>query len=146
MRFFGEDFDQVNAQLKTRSIRSVIKSKQFDQLTQNSVLEVWYRGEKVIDRRRDAKGLVVDKGDTLEFVISSSQGGSSRVPNLVGKKVSVADFMLKPEGLGLAVEYDDGGPLPKNLEGDAVIIDQYPSEGTTLPRGSTITLKVRKPL
>jgi len=147
MRFFGEDFDQITAQLKTRSIRTEIKSNKFDPLTQNSVLEVWYRGKKIIDRKRDSQGLMVDKGDTLEFVISSSQGGSSEVPSLVGTKVSIADFMLKPKGLKIAVEYStDQEPLPKNQEGDAVIVDQYPAEGTILPRGSTITLKVKKPL
>lgn len=146
MRFFGEDFDQITAQLKTRSIRAEVKSTTFDPLTQNSVLEVWYQGKKIIDRRQDSKGLTVDKGDTLEFVISSNQGGSSEVPSLVGTKVSHADFILRPKGLNIAIEYSDNEPLPKNLEGDAVIVDQYPSEGTTLPRGSTITLKVKKPL
>lgn len=110
------------------------------------MLEVWYQGKKIIDRRQDSKGLTVDKGDTLEFVISSNQGGSSEVPSLVGTKVSHADFILRPKGLNIAIEYSDNEPLPKNLEGDAVIVDQYPSEGTTLPRGSTITLKVKKPL
>jgi len=147
MRFFGEDFDQITAQLKTRSIQTNVKDTKFDPLTQNSVMEVWYRGEKIIDRQKDSKGLQVDKGDTLDFVISSNQGGSSEVPGIVGKKVSTVDFMLKSKGLNIAVEYGDGqDPLPQNLEGDAVIVDQYPSEGTTLPRGSTITVKVKSPI
>jgi len=147
MRFFGEDFDQVTAQLKTRSISTKIKDTKFDGLTQNSVMEVWYRGNKIIDRKKDAKGLKVDKGDTLEFVISSNQGGSSEVPSIVGNSVSTADWMLQPEGLKIAVEYTDGqAPLSKDLEGKAIIEDQYPPEGTVLPRGSTITVKVKRPL
>ena len=79
MRFYGEDFNQITAQLKTRNIYTNIKSKQFDGINQNSVLEVWYNGKLVIDRRKGAKGLVIDKGDTLDFVISSSQGGLSLI-------------------------------------------------------------------
>lgn len=145
MRFFGEDFDQITAQLKTRSINTVIRSTQFDPLTQNSVMEVWYNDRKVIDRRKDATGLTVDKGDTLEFVISSNEGGSSTVPSLVGGSVSRADFILRPKGLKFAIEYGAGQiPFSQAEEATAIIVDQYPDPEVTLPRGSTITIKVRK--
>jgi len=144
MRFYGEDFDQITAQLKTRNIYTNVKSKEFDPVNQNSVLEVWHDGQLVIDRRKGAKGLVIDKGSTLDFVISSAQGGSHEVPDLVGKTVEVADLILQRSGLKIAIEYGNDEVLDQDKEGRAEIILQYPPEGTTLPRGSTITVKVKQ--
>lgn len=143
LRFYGEDFNQVTAQLKTRNIYTNIKAKEFDAINQNSVLEVWHNGKLVVDRRKSAEGLVIDKGDTLDFVISSSQGGTSEVPDLIGKSVSAADLILKSIGLKIAIEYGNDNVLDQQSEGDAEIIMQYPPDGTDLPRGSTITVKVK---
>ncbi len=143
MRFYGEDFNQITAQLKTRNIYTNIKSKQFDGINQNSVLEIWHNGKLVIDRRKGAKGLVIDKGDTLDFVISSSQGGTSEVPILIGRSVSAADLILSGQGLKIAIEYGNDEVLDQESEGSAEIVMQYPPEGTNLPRGSTVTVKVK---
>ncbi len=142
MRFFGEEYDQIVAQLKSRNIYTKVKEERFDHLTQNSVLEVWHKGKMVINRKKSAKDLIIDKGDTLEFVISSSQGGSSKVLSLVGQTVATASFELQPRGLELDIDYD--GQVIED-KGSSIIISQDPAPGTLLPRGSTISVKVKAP-
>ncbi len=142
MRFFGDDFSQVEAALKTKNIYARIKEYKFDPLTQNSVLEVWHNGSLVISSSKQFKKFVIDKGDTLEFVISSAQGGASEVPRLIGHSISTARFILDPTGLELVIE-DEDGPLEEDLL-QSIIIGQNPSEQTSLPRGSKVTVKIRK--
>ena len=79
----------------------------------------------------------------MDFVISSSQGGTSEVPGLIGRSVSAADLILSGRGLKIAIEYGNDEVLDQESEGSAEIIMQYPPEGTDLPRGSTITVKVK---
>lgn len=143
MSFYGEDYVQVQAQLKRKSISSNVKSYEFDRLTQNSVLEVWHQGALVIGRNKDSKDLVVDKGDTLEFVVSSAQGGSSEVPDLIGRTVEQARFILNRTGLELEITYLND--LGIDDEERAVIAEQDPQEFTSLPRGSAIIVKIKAP-
>ena len=143
MRFFGEEYAQVEAALRSKSIYASIKEFQFDPLTQNSVLEVWHNGKKVIGRQKPPEEFIIDKGDTLEFVVSSNQGGSSDVPSLIGETVGVARFMLEPTGLTLSIE--NQADLSSQQEGQAIIISQDPPENARLPRGSSISVRVRIP-
>lgn len=140
MRFFGEEYTQVEAALKTKNVYSKIKEYQFDPLTQNSVLEVWHNGRMIISRQKPPEKFVVDKGDTLEFVVSSSQGGSSEVPDLIGETIGVARFILEPTGLNLSIS--NAASIDAGQEAQAIITSQDPPESTTLPRGSTISVRV----
>ena len=143
MVFFGEDYEQVKRTLQGKSITSEIKSYEFDPLTQNSVLEVWHNGRLKVSRSEDPDVFEINKGDVLEFVVSSAQGGVSEVPLLVGKTVGTADFIVTGEGLVLELQYlnDLGIDDTEN----AIVVEQDPEAGTTLPRGSTITVKIKAP-
>lgn len=141
--FYGENYAQVEAQLKRKSVYASIKKTEWDGMTQNSVLEVWYNGKKVIGQNKASKGLIVNKGDTLEFVISSDQGGVSEVPNITNQSVGTARWVLDKNGFKLNIIY--ANDLGIDDEQKAVIVEQEPPEGTELPRGSTITVKVKAP-
>lgn len=143
LNFYGENYAQVEAQLKRKSIYSTIKKKEWDGMTQNSVLEVWYNGKKVIDQDKASKGLVVNKGDTLEFVVSSDKGGVSMVPNVTNQSVGTARWVLDKNGFDLKIIYQND--LGIDDEQSAVIVEQDPPEGTSLPRGSSVTVTVKAP-
>ena len=142
IRFFGEDYTQVQALLRTKSINSVIREEKFDRLTQNSVLEVWYKDKMVRNNRAPTEQLVVDKGETLSFVISSSDGGYSDVPDLIGRTVEEARFMLEPTGLIL--EFENGSGIPDDEINSALIIDQDPPRNTSVSRGSVIAVELSR--
>jgi len=143
MRFFGEEYGQIQSQLSSKSIFSKIRDYKFDPLTQNAILEVWHNGHLVIDRRLNPENLEIDKGDTLEFVVSSSEGGSSEVPNLVNQSVEAAKFSLSARGLKLEIRY--ANDLGIDDDNRAVIVSQDPIVGTTLPRGSAVVVTVKAP-
>lgn len=141
MIFFGEDYEQISRQLIGKSLNPVIKSYQFDALTKNSVMEVWYKGELIASRTKDPERFIVDKGETIEFVVSSEEGGVSDVPPLVGRTVEAAGFVLSGEGLLLSILYDND--LGIDDESQAIITSQDPPAGASLPRGGTITVRVK---
>jgi len=140
MRFFGEDFDQIRAQLQNKSVFTEVKARKFDPLTKNSVLEVWYKGDKIVDRRLKPKDLVINKGETLSFVISGSEGGLGTVPPLNNRTVETARFILGPEGLELTVVNPQG--LDEAAINSSRIIGQDPTPQTDLPRGSVIKVTI----
>ena len=141
-RFFGEDYAQIQAFLRTKSVNSTIKEYKFDRLTQNSVLEVWYKGKMVRNNRPPTEALIVDKGETLSFVVSSSDGGSSEVPDLIGSTVEEAMFIL--ESTGLTLEFKSGGDQSPESVKDLIIIDQNPQRSTSLARGSAIVVELSR--
>ena len=143
LNFYGENYSQVEAQLKRKSIYTAVKETKWDGVSQNSVLEVWHNGKMVIDRHKASKGLVVNKGDTLEFVISSDQGGVSEVPDITNRSVGTARWILDKNSFKLDIVYQNDVGIDD--EQNAIIIEQNPPEGTYLPRGSIITVKVKAP-
>lgn len=142
MSFYGENFDQIEAQLKRKSIKSNVKSTRFDGLSQNSVIEVWHDGQMVINRKKSAKGLIVDKGATLEFIISSSEGGVEDVPQITNRSVETAQWMLKNRGLKLRIT--NQSDLKDGSDDSAIIAEQEPAAGSSLPRGSTISVTIKE--
>lgn len=140
MMFFGQEYDQVVASLKRKSISSEIKDYKYDPLTQNSILEVWYNDEEVISRSKNPDNFIVDKGSTLEFVVSSLSGGTSEVPDLLQDELGSAIFRLTPLRLQIeVVNKRDFGDRDLN---EAIIIEQYPSAGTSLSLNESVKVKV----
>lgn len=140
MMFFGQEYDQIAASLKRKSISSEIKEYKYDALTQNSVLEVWYEGNEIISRNKNPNEFVVDKGATLDFVVSSFQGGSVITPDILNAELGSAIFRLTP--LRLNIEVTNSRDYEGRDINQAIIVEQYPSAGTELSTNSIIQVKV----
>ena len=140
--FFGQEYEQVKSSLNRRNISATIKEYERDYLAPNSILGVWYKGEEVINRSTKPKEFVVDKGSTLEFVVSSLDVGTSTVPPLVGEILGIERFKLEPLDLNLNVIFDPGASGEE--EGSLEIYRQDPEPGTELSVGDVITVYVRR--
>lgn len=88
---YGSNYNQKATELKYMDIQSKIKSERFDRGEPNYILEVWYKGEMIIGQRVVKKNVQIDKGGTLEFVISKSEGGKDLVPDLVCQEFLAAE-------------------------------------------------------
>lgn len=90
---YGNDFDQKRTELKYLDITSKIKAEKYDPGEPNHILEVWYNNLLIIDHRTIETNVEINKGGTLEFVISKREGGKGIIPDLVCQEFSAAETM-----------------------------------------------------
>ena len=99
-----------------------------------------------IDKEKVNKDVVVTQsvpaGQTVKastVVTLAVATGNTKVPNVVGKNESVA-YLSLGEDLGLVVKSVD---VPTTAQSSGTILEQSPKD-TTVPNGSTITIKVAR--
>jgi serine/threonine-protein kinase len=92
--------------------------------------------EGVVFDQNPKAGEKVDKGSAITITVSSA-GAPVDVPNLVGQSATDADSQLRAIGLVADIERVDDDKVP---EGN--VTAQDPKEGTKLPKGSSVHLKV----
>lgn len=95
----GYDFYNYQRRLRSMNIRSLVKDKEFSsKLAENSILHLYYKGEKVTDEMV-TEGFEVPQGAELEFVITQRQMNSVPIPNLICKRFEAANFILQSNNL-----------------------------------------------
>ncbi len=113
----NDDFNNYSRKLDRLDLVAEIKSRQFrSKLEPNTILEVYYDGEKLYDEKRTnliAEGFEIPKGSTIQFIVSERGGGTVPIPNLVCMKYTEAEFNIK--GFDLSM----GSVIP-----DATVTDQ----------------------
>ncbi|KXK38149.1 MAG: PASTA domain-containing protein [Saprospiraceae bacterium] len=143
---YGNAYEQKKTELKYRDIESVIKDYKYDPGEPNHILEVYYNGELVISRDGRKDNVVIEKGGTLEFVLSRRDGGDVMIPNLKCVTLDEAKFILESSRLML-------GDISKRGEDaeDAVwyiIAQSPPYDGiTNIKMGDkvSVTVATKKP-
>lgn len=136
---YGNAFEQKKTELKYRDIDCVVKSYTYDPGEPNHILEVYYNGELIISKEGRKDNVVIEKGGTLECVVSRKDGGDVTIPNLRCQELEEARFMLESSKLKL------GDVLKKgDDEGTWYIISQSPPyDGiTNMKMGETISVTV----
>ncbi|HSR27206.1 MAG TPA: PASTA domain-containing protein, partial [Actinomycetes bacterium] len=89
-------------------------------------------------RQGPRAGTRLRQGSTVYLAVSGGRnGGNGIVPGVVGLQVSVARALLTRAGFSSGLAYTNSGP-PGRVAG------QSPGAGTRLPKGSYITLLVRR--
>ena len=82
-------------------------------------------------------GSQIDKGETVSIFVSTG-AETTRVPNVVGRRLEEASAAL--EALGLAVRAEN---VVVSSEGDdGRVLEQSPSSGSEAQKGSTVVLRV----
>lgn len=142
-RLYGVNYDQAKLDLKSRSIETKIRSKKYDASQPNHILEVWHKGRMIIDGNKLLGNAEIDKGGTLEFVISERQGGSFVVPELVCRTYADAKSYMLYSRLSIGRVNIDGDI---ENEDEAYIIRQSPAAdgNTELSAGSVINITLSK--
>lgn len=136
---YGQDFHMIRSRLENQEFKTEIKDTRYDRGAPNHILEVWYDGKNITDK----KGIKIEKGSTISFVLSKNEDGEIEVPDLVCKTLEEATLLLDFSKLsvGEIIPYEE-----IQDQNSAFIYKQAPSsgEGKRITMGSSIKLYISK--
>lgn len=138
----NDNYNYYARRLKQLKVNLKVKSKQFsNKLEENTILYLYVDDKKVTASDLKA-GVKVPQGAMVEAVVTTRGGGRAKVPNLVCKKYSEAEFIIGGSQLSISVIKDG---TVKSLE-NAYVWKQSPefSTGKTLSLGSVVDVYVTK--
>lgn len=98
---YGNPYEQKKTELKYQDIESKIRDFKYDPGEPNHILEVYYNNQLIFSRDQKLDDILINKGDTLEFVISRKDGGDVTIPDLRCKTLEEARFILESSKLTL---------------------------------------------
>ena len=106
---YGKNYERKKRELyQSFEIECKVVDRQFDPGEPGHILAVLYNGETISDRKGRKDDILIEKGTTLNFVISERQGGELEIPNLVCKTFAEAQFIIENSGLTLGEIITDG--------------------------------------
>ncbi len=138
---YGNDFDQKRTELKYLDITSKIRTERYDPGEPNHILEVWYNDKLIIHNKPIDNNVEINKGGTLEFVISKREGGKGVIPDLVCPEYSAAETMALLSKFQIGRVIEEGEITDRNT---AFVISQSPiADGNSvLSYNSDITVTI----
>lgn len=135
---YGKDFERKRRELKQAfEIDSKIIGYSYDRGAPNHILEVKYQGQSIIDARVRKDQVMVEKGGTLEMILSKSSGAELVMPDLICKEYDEASFQLQTLNLIVGETYLDDEIRDK---GSSFIWKQEPSASQSVSMGDTVRL------
>lgn len=138
---YGKNFERKKRELEEHfEIKSHIADTRFDPGDPGQILEVKYKGKTIMDARGRDNTIMIEKGDVLDFIVSSSAGGKVNVPDLSCKTYEEAQFLLDNLGLKLG-KVDTDGDVP-DLASAYIILQNPPADGSIIDMESTIDVTV----
>jgi len=97
---YGKNYERKKRELyQSFEIESRIKARRFDPGEPGHILEVLYKGQTVSGRKGRKEDVLIEKGSTLDFIISERKGGELAIPDLVCKTFAEARFIIENSGL-----------------------------------------------
>lgn len=137
---YGQDFHMIKSRLENQEFKTEIKSTRYDRGAPNHILEVWYNGKNITDK----KGIEIQKGSSIAFVLSKNNDGELEVPELVCKTLDEARLLIDFSKLsvGEIIPFEDDIEDRNN----AYVYKQEPSSGNgrTITMGSDIRLFIAR--
>ena len=140
---YGRQYNSKVNELSYLDIKSKVKGYRHDAGEPDHILEVWYNG-RLIDGESGRKSNVkIEKGGTLEFVLSKSDGGSVNIPDLVCMPYNQVAFVLSQYKISIGGVEQMGAITDRNK---AYIIAQVPaySPGKTIQMGEKIEITIQQ--
>lgn len=92
---YGREFEQKKQELAYMNLNATIRDYRYDPGEPNHILEVYYKGEQIVGSTVLADDVLIEKGGTLEFILSKRVGGESQVPLLVCMDKESALFLIE---------------------------------------------------
>lgn len=121
---YGREYEQKKKELSLMKINSRIKGYAYDQGEPNHILEVYYNGDLIVDIDGRKNNVKIEKGGTLDFVLSEQRGLEISIPDLRCESLAAAQFMLE-DGAKLRLgTISEQGKIEDRES--AYIIDQFP--------------------
>lgn len=140
---YGHEFDRKKRDLAFQDINCKVIDFKFDPGEPNHILEVYYDGETIEDAKGRRSGISIERGGTLEFILSKRSGQQLEVPDLTCKPYNEAVVFLEVINLKIG---DVVTTSKIDEESTAWVYDQEPKagEGSFINSGESITLYVAK--
>lgn len=140
----NESFDVYRKDLIRRGINYTSLYRVDSRVSENTILDIEYKGEKITDQVRDGEYDKVPKFSKtpLTIVISKKGYGNTKVPNIVCKTLSEAKLILENSNLTI------------NFEADQTVVDkdnayvwlQNPAAGSSIRFGEQVKLRLTQNL
>ena len=106
---YGKSYHRKQRELlQSFELRSAIVGRRYDPGEPDHILKVIYQGDTIIDRRGRMDDIMLEKGGTLEYIVSERSGGRLEIPDLVCKTYAEAKFLIASSGLTLGEVITDG--------------------------------------
>ena len=142
---YGQDYESKKNQLQQKAIAAEIKEFKYDNLTTGSILEVWDGDKLIISQQLNPSSYELERGTKLSFVVSTPEGGSFDIPNVVGLTYSRAKFAIENSKFRIG-EITYANDLGIDDIENAIITDQSPvADGSKLTSGESINITVKSP-
>lgn len=141
---YGKKYQHKKAELfNLYELKSKIRSTEYDPGPAGHILKVYYKDELIVDKSMQNEGIMIPKGETLEFVVSSESGGTVEIPNLICKNFLEAQFELDAAGLKLGQVEVDSEITDRD---SSYVVKQFPlsKQGATIRMGEAIDLIISK--
>lgn len=133
---YGKSYERKKRELKQGfELNTRVVGRRYDPGAPDHILEVSYKGETIInsDRRRD--NIMIDKGGTLDVILSKSTGGSLDMPSLTCRSYDEVVFQLQTLDLVIGEAVED--PTVTN-QGSAYVWRQEPEAASRIYTGDTV--------
>jgi beta-lactam-binding protein with PASTA domain len=143
---YGKNYDRKKRELLSSfEIKSRIIGRKYDPGEPDHILMVVYEGDTIIDSRTRKNNILIEKGSTLEFIISKRTGGAFQIPDLVCMTYAEIKFLLNNLGLNVNEVLHDGEITDPE---SAYVSSQSPTppEGIiTMGEGISVSISQEKP-
>lgn len=136
---YGRNYDSKKRELSILKINSKIKGYKYDKGSPNYILEVFYKGKSIISKEGKQNNVEIEKGETLEFILSRKSGGSTDLPNMRCMEVEQAIFLIESRNLKLGIVRKDGQLVSEH---QGYVTKQIPASIDNLPMGTVVDLYI----
>ncbi|HHH54926.1 MAG TPA: PASTA domain-containing protein, partial [Bacteroidetes bacterium] len=113
---YGRNFNSKEKELKILKINSKIIGYEYDKGEPNYILKVFYKNKPIVTKEGKQSNIEIEKGDTLEFILSKKSGGMTDLPNLRCMTAEQAVFLIESRKLKLGLMRKNG-TIVNNPEG-----------------------------
>lgn len=140
-RIYGSPFYMKERELRRQDIYSNIVDRKYDRGEPDMILEAYYKGKPLLSpNNKTIDNINIPKGETIDFIISTNEGGETQLPDLVCQTISAAKWQIDLSNLKINI-VEEGVISDIN---NAYIVRQEPSlnDMINIPMGETIVVYI----
>lgn len=120
---YGRAYDRKKKELSFMDLNCEIKGYKYDPGEPNHILEVYYKGDTIISRSGRKDNVSIEKGSTLQFLLSESSGGDMNLPDVVCMDFQTAAFLIENLRLSIGEIVEEGKIIDQS---SSYVISQTP--------------------
>ncbi len=133
---YGKNYNRKQKELEQGyQIKTKVIGKKYDSGAPDHILEVLYNGQTVVNSKVRKDDAMIEKGGTLEMILSKSSGGSLTMPDLTCKMYTEVAFQLQTLNLVMGEHHQDDTVDDRDV---AYVWKQEPYAGSRIYTGDTV--------